>query len=1028
MTIAADGITAPADADIVPNDGVDGDDDRGDYVTVQVAPSATVGGDVWDDVNQNGLQDDGDLSEVGVAGIQVCLTGDNSSGNAVDVPCTTTDASGHYSFAVPPSDDAGYTITFGSLPDDSTAFTKADQGADEPKDSDAGSGGTATRQVVVISGAVDNDTDAGLVGAVSAAKSTSDEGATVRPGDTLTYYLTFENTSSLASVPVDYTDNLSGVLDNVIGAPTPAVDPAKSTGSLTVGAVTDGAFAVTGTLAAGEKVVVDYTVTFKADGDDGDLSAFNYMYPTGSNPTQPSPEDCASTHLCTTNPLAMEAAELQVDKDEPAGPFLPGQQVRFQVTVQNVGEAPATDVVVSELGGVNLTNVTFDAGATPPVGSFSADGKTWSIPELLGGDVYQASVTADVAAVLSGDATAAVNAVDVSGTDSSTGDSLKPSGTQPNDGVGDDDDQYDASTIDLAAPAHLGGSVWDDRDGDGVQDEGEAPVKGVTVCLNGLDALGDAVLDSLTGKACTLTGEDGTYSFSVPLSDENGYTVTFTAPKGTGFTRVDVAGAVTPDADTDSDAQPGDVAGQATSTTPIVVTDDTPNTLTDAGLVAAVVASKAVASADDPVRYGSIVIYTLTFDNSDGPVGAPVAYSDALADVLDDAAFNNNILVTNGSADTTMTATLNEAGTGIDVAGFVAAGDTTTITYSVTANDGGELGDHSLDNQLFTGPTPGDCTATTCTVTPVEPSAPILKVDKSQPEAPSDAGFAPGSTVTYQLTATNSGPADADAVVVTEFGGQNLTNLVIVPADPDDTVSVDADGHPVWQVGTLSAGDVATATVTADIVEMATDAAINTVQISGVDSVTGEPIAPDAPPADAQGSDIVPNDTIDADADMGDVVSVPVAPQASDDDTPADDNPPADGNPPADDETPADGNPPADDNPPADGNNSPADDETPADGNPPADDNPPADGNNSPADDGQDDDSAVGLATDPAEDDAAGSSASQNGADPADETAAVGTGGQVVAGGLTGLIGVAGSLLLAGLVLGVVIAMRRRRA
>jgi len=94
--------------------------DAGMYV-----PDATIGDRVWNDLNENGVQD---VDEPGIPDITVKLY--NCDGNLVDT--TATDADGMYSFTAAPGD---YYVKF-MLPG-GMVFSPADQGADDALDSDA---------------------------------------------------------------------------------------------------------------------------------------------------------------------------------------------------------------------------------------------------------------------------------------------------------------------------------------------------------------------------------------------------------------------------------------------------------------------------------------------------------------------------------------------------------------------------------------------------------------------------------------------------------------------------------------------------------------------------------------------------------------------------------------------------------------------------------------------------------------------------------------------------------------------------
>ncbi len=96
-----------------------------------IEPSATITGFVWNDLNENGLQNGG---EAGIEGVTVQLL--DSNGNVVE--STTTDANGNYSFSDIKSDN--YTLSFDASSDpnvgDNFETTLQDVGSDEDIDSD----------------------------------------------------------------------------------------------------------------------------------------------------------------------------------------------------------------------------------------------------------------------------------------------------------------------------------------------------------------------------------------------------------------------------------------------------------------------------------------------------------------------------------------------------------------------------------------------------------------------------------------------------------------------------------------------------------------------------------------------------------------------------------------------------------------------------------------------------------------------------------------------------------------------------
>ncbi|MGM1018958.1 MAG: hypothetical protein ACQEW8_15595, partial [Actinomycetota bacterium] len=129
---------------------------------------------------------------------------------------------------------------------------------------------------------------------VAAVKSVDPEsGTAVVAGQEVEYTLTFANTGNAAG-PVEYTDDLSGVLDDadLVG------DPVVSDPALT--ADVDGeSLTVSGSLEADQEVTVTYTAVVGADFERGDNVLGNILAPADAVDPQCGDEGVS----CTENPI-----------------------------------------------------------------------------------------------------------------------------------------------------------------------------------------------------------------------------------------------------------------------------------------------------------------------------------------------------------------------------------------------------------------------------------------------------------------------------------------------------------------------------------------------------------------------------------------------------------------------------------------------------------------------------------------------------------------------------------------------------
>ncbi|WP_162893175.1 hypothetical protein [Microbacterium halotolerans] len=144
---------------------------------------------------------------------------------------------------------------------------------------------------------------------IKAAKSVDPEsGSAVLAGQDVIYELTFSNSGNVEG-PVDYTDDLSGVLDDAALVGDPEVpDPALSV------VIDSEIIAVTGSLDVEQEVTVTYTVTVGEDFARGDDLLENLLAPTSVDDPQCGDEGVE----CTSNPVRDQPTE--PTPEEPSDP------------------------------------------------------------------------------------------------------------------------------------------------------------------------------------------------------------------------------------------------------------------------------------------------------------------------------------------------------------------------------------------------------------------------------------------------------------------------------------------------------------------------------------------------------------------------------------------------------------------------------------------------------------------------------------------------------------------------------------
>ncbi|MCW2427631.1 fimbrial isopeptide formation D2 family protein/uncharacterized repeat protein (TIGR01451 family) [Rhodococcus erythropolis] len=627
-------------------------------------------------------------------------------------------------------------------------------------------------------------------------------GSNVVAGQDIKYTLTFTNTGNGAG-EVAYFDDLRQVVDKGALSGLTADAPLAAT---MVG--TDG-FSVTGTLAAGETKTVTYSVKVNADVVGG-VFVNNFVVPGTTPPVDP-PEVCdPATQLCTTHPVVSPKIAVVKSSDPASGSnVVAGQDIKYTLTFTNTGNGAGEVAHFDDLRGL-LDDADLVAG------SLSADAPLTAA--MVGTDGF--SVTGTLAAGETKTVTYSVkvNADVVGGV--FVNNFVVPGTTPPVDPpeVCDPATQL-CTTHPVQVPGFTVAKTADPVSGTNVA-AGQTITYTVTGANTGNTTLDPVVLtddlskvldnaalvdgslkatvDGVDGAAPTLEG--ATLSWTGALEAGKSVVLTYQVKINDG-----VAGGVLVNNKVTGTAKPP----TGPEITPPPVTTEHP-----------VVSPKiAVVKSSDPASGSNVVAgqdikYTLTFSNTGNGAGE-VAHFDDLRGLLDDA----DLVAGSLSADAPLTAAM--VGTdGFSVTGTLAAGETKTVTYTVTVKADADRVAANADNTVLNFVVPGttppvdppevcDPATQLCTTHPVQ--VPGFTVAKTA-DPVSGTNVAAGQTITYTVTGANTGNTTLDPVVLTDDLSKVLDNAALVDGSLKATVDgVDAtaptlEGTTLSWTGALEAG------------------------------------------------------------------------------------------------------------------------------------------------------------------------------------------------------------------------------
>lgn len=505
--------------------------------------------------------------------------------------------------------------------------------------------------------------------------------------------------------------------------------------------------------------------------------------------------------------------DLEVTKNAAPTTVDAGNNLVYTILVQNNGDATANNVVVTD----NLPDLAPDALVIVSADSASGNGTvvttgpstgeiTVSYASLAPGasDTITITVTVPTAAAA---ATALANVATV------TGDGVDTNTANNTSTANVDITRSAVLTItktDTPDPAVVGGTLTYEIV---VSNTGPSSATNVVISdtiPTGLTVTNTAIAFSDPANTTGNVGElNGVVTGNVPtLGIGDSATITVTATIDSAFAGSTIPNAATADAD------------EATLVTANASTTVNPQV------------DLAITKADsvDPVSRGGQLTYTLDVVNNGPSTATNVQIIDTLpADVSFVSASGGTNVVQNGNTITISLADLAAAGT-----------DQVTILVDVSQTAGASFTNSAEIRStetiaLFDTDTTNN-TATQTTATQASVDLQVQKTDSVDPATP-------GEVVTYTITATNAGPADATQIVVTDnlpdgirvTGASSTVGTVNIPASAQDTVAANNDDLVV-NVGALASGASATIIVNAVVLAQTTGTLSNVVTISSTDT------------------------------------------------------------------------------------------------------------------------------------------------------------------------------------------------
>ncbi|GLZ39298.1 putative Ig domain-containing protein [Actinokineospora sp. NBRC 105648] len=557
------------------------------------------------------------------------------------------------------------------------------------------------------------------------------------PGAVVRLNATFTNTGKVAYTGITVSSPSADTLDDAIANG----DQAATSGTLSLGA---SAISWTGDIPVGGTVSVTGTLTVK-NPDTGNKLLTGTMNSTAPGNNCPT----GTTDTRCTAALPVLVPGLTLTKAANTTTAVPDGTVSYTVTVTNSGQTAQTGAAFTDSLSAVLDDATYNnnGAATTGTVSFASETLSWS-GSLAVGAVATITYSVTVNTNGTGDKTL-TNSV----SSTNAGSTCPPASGNT----------ACTSTVAVLTPAltlvktadlpnaTLGSTVtYTIR----ATNTGQTAYASAAFTDPLAAVLDDAVYNNnATATAGTVSYASGVLSWSGPLALGAAATITYTVtirnpdPGNQSMTNTVVS--TTQGANCAS----GSTDGRCTAT--VAVTNATSLTLTKTADVTATTA-------------GQRVTYTVKVVNASILPVLSADFSDPLADIVDDATYNNDAVVSAG--------TITYSGTTLSWAGSVGALSTVTATYSVTTKA------VPTGNQILTGRVVSTAllSSNNCLSTSTDPrcvsTIPVASLRIQQ--AYTETSTTPGSTVHLTATFTNTGQYAYNGISITSPTADTLDDAI----------------------------------------------------------------------------------------------------------------------------------------------------------------------------------------------------------------------------------------------------------